>query len=210
MSLHPISFGHAFRFAWATFRLRYGLFLVSLLTLFIAWVVLEIAVIAGQHLGLWWWIVAHLTFLFFFAGIEAGLLGIALALCEDREPTYFDVFKHLANGPIFLTGQLVYLLIVAGGLLLLVIPGLYLGARYSFFGFGLLARDASLTQSFRQSAKLSAGRSGNLFGVLVFLSIINVLGAGLLGLGLLITVPLSVLTMAALYRQLSQSARART
>ncbi len=202
MKRYPISVGQAVNFAWPTFRRRFGLFTAILLTIFGAWVALEIVVIAGQRFGNVLWAVAHLAFLIFFAGIEVGFLQICLALYDGGEPTFADTFRRLAWGPKFLAGQILYLLMVVAGLVLLVVPGLYLGVRYALFGFCMVTSEADLIHSFPQSALLSAGAKTSLLAICVSLLVLNALGASLLGLGLFVTVPLSVLMMAAVYRQL--------
>ena len=204
MNCKSISIRLAVNFAWRTFRRRYGLFGAILLTIFGAWVVLEIIVITGQRFGIVLWAVAHLAFLIFFAGLQVGFVRICLAIYDGGEPTFADTFAHLAQGPRFLTGQLLYLLMVMIGLALLVIPGVYLSARYGLFGFSLAVGEADLAGSFRQSAVLSAGARACLLSILLGLLAFNLLGASLLGLGLLITVPLSLLIMTAVYRQLSR------
>jgi len=148
------------------------------------------------------WAVAHLTFFIFFAGMEVGLIQICLALHDGKEVSFTDTIANLALGPKFFVGQLIYLAMVLVGLVLIVVPGVYLGVRYSLFGFYLVTRDANLIPSFQQSAVLSKGAGTYLLIFFIFLVLLNVLGAGLLGLGLLITVPLSVLMMASVYRQL--------
>jgi len=60
-----------------------------------------------------------------------------------------------------------------------------------------------LIGSFRQSAALSSGATGQLSLLIVALLLLNVLGAAVLGLGLFATIPLSVLVMASVYRQLA-------
>ncbi len=190
-------------FASSTVKNRFGLFTAILLTIFGAWVALEMVVIAGQPFGIVVWAVAHLAFLIFFAGIEVGFLQIGLALYNGEEPTFADTFKYLALGPKFLAGQIVYLLMVLVGLALFVVPGVYLGVRYILFGFSMVTNEANLTHSFRQSAILSEGIKISLLAILVSLLVLNLLGASLLGLGLFITVPLSVLFMAAVHQQLS-------
>jgi uncharacterized membrane protein len=60
-------------------------------------------------------------------------------------------------------------------------------------------------RSFQRSADLSAGVKKYLFSISLLLLALNALGASLLGLGLLITVPLSVLIMTAIYRRLSMA-----
>jgi hypothetical protein len=198
-----ISIREAFNFAWSIFKNRFGLFTAVLLTIFGAWVALEIVVVAGQRFGILLWAGAHLAFLIFVSGIEIGFIQVCLALYDGREPTFADFFKHLALGPRFLAGQIVYLLMFALGLLLLIVPGVFLGVRYALFGFCMAAGETNLMRSFQQSAILSMGAKANLLWILVALLVLNVLGASLLGAGLFITVPLSVLMMTAVYRRLS-------
>lgn len=199
----PFSVGQAVNFAWPTFKKHFGLFASILLTTFGAWVTLEIIVIAGQRFGIVWWVLAHLAFLIFFAGVEVGFLHTGLVLYDGGEPTFIDTFRYLALGPKFLAGQVTYVLMIVVGLPLFVVPGLYLGVRYAFFGFCLVNGKAELIHSFQQSAILSSGAKSSLLGILVSLLVLNVLGASLLGLGLFVTIPLTVLMMTAVYQQLS-------
>src|SRR5215472_6134904 len=193
--MHPISVRQAFDFAYPIFKKRFALFTTVLLTLFSAWVALEIVVITGQRFGfgIVLWSIAHLAFLIFFAGMELGFLQICLALYDGKEPKFADAFKHLALGPKFLAGQILYLLMVAIGLLLLVVPGAYLSVRYGLFGFCMVAGEIDLMRCFQRSATLTRGSTARLLWFFVVLLFLNALGASLLGLGLLITVPLSAL-----------------
>jgi hypothetical protein len=198
-----LSIRQAVTFAWPTFKKHFVLFAAILLTIAAAWVVLEVVVVAGQRLGLVWWAAAHLAFLVFVAGIEAGWVRVCLALYDGGEPAFADIFGHLALGPWFLAAQLIYLFLVLVGLALLVVPGLYLGTRFALFGFPLATGEADLIRSFQRSALLTTGTRLSLFGALLSLLIFNVLGACLLGIGLFVTLPLSVLILTAVYRQLS-------
>jgi hypothetical protein len=200
---NPISVRQAFNFAWPIFKKRFGLFTAVLLTIFGAWVTLEIVVVAGQRFGILLWAVVHLAFLIFVAGVEVGFLRICLVLYEGGEPTFADTFKHLAMGPKFLAGQMLFLLMVVIGLLLLVFPGVYLSVRYGLFGFFMAAGEPNLMRTFQQSAILSTGTKTYLLWIFVALLVFNALGASLFGLGLFFTVPLSVLMMTAVYRKLS-------
>ena len=203
-----ISIRQAFKIASPILKKRFGLFTAVLLTLFGAWVALEIVVITGQRFGILLWAAAHVAFLIFVAGVEVGFLQICLDLCDRGKPTYADAFTQLTLGPKFLAGQMLYLLMVVIGLLLLVVPGIYLGVRYALFGFCLATGETNLMRSFQHSAILSTSSKTYLLWILVFLLVLNVLGASLLGIGLFITVPLSVLMMTTIYRQLSTRSRA--
>jgi len=199
----PISMRHAFDFAWPTLEKRFGLFTAVLLTILAAWVVLEIVVIAGQRFGIVLWAVMHLAFLIFFAGAELGFLQICRALRDGKDPAFADTFAYLPLGPKFLAAQILYLLLVVIGLLLLVVPGVYLSARYALFGFCFAGGETDLLRCFQQTALISKGATASLLRVLAALLLLNALGASLLALGLFISVPLSVLIMTDVYHQLT-------
>jgi uncharacterized membrane protein len=199
----PLSLRAAFQFAWRALWQRFGLFAAILLTFGAAWVILEVVVIGGQRFGIGLWAVAHLAFLIFFAGLEAGFARMCLDLYDRRTPTFTDAFARLALGPMLVAGQIIYLLLVVIGLALLVVPGLYLASRFSLFAFCLVDDQPSLIDSFRHSAALSNGTLGQLALLSASLFLLNVLGACVLGLGLFVTIPLSVLMLAAVYRQLT-------
>jgi hypothetical protein len=199
----PISMRHAFDFAWPTFKKRFGLFTAVLLTILAAWVVLEIVVIAGQRFGIVLWAAMHLAFLIFFAGVELGLLQICRALRDGKVPAFADAFAYLALGPKFLAAQILYLLMVVIGLLLLIVPGVYLGVRYALVGFCFADGETDLRRCFQQSALLTKGATAGLLRILAALFVFNVLGASLLAVGLFISVPLSALILTDVYRQLT-------
>jgi uncharacterized membrane protein len=194
---------HAFDFAWPAFKKHFGLFASVLLTIFGAWVVLEIVVIAGQRFGILLWAVMHLAFLVFFAGVEVGLIQTCRALSDGKAPAFAETFACLPLGPKFLAAQILYLLMVVIGLLLLVVPGVYLGVRYALFGFCFADGERNPLRCFQRSAILTKGATTGLLWILAALFVLNLLGASLLALGLFITVPLSVLIMTDVYRQLT-------
>ena len=203
MKHRPISMRHAFDFAWPTFKKRFGLFTAVLLTILAAWVVLEIVVIAGQRFGIVLWAAMHLAFLIFFAGVELGLLQICRALRDGKDPEFADTFAYLPLGPKFLAAQILYLLMVVIGLLLLIVPGVYLGVRYALVGFCFADGETDLRRCFQQSALLTKSATAGLLRILAALFVFNVLGASLLAVGLFISVPLSALILTDVYRQLT-------
>jgi hypothetical protein len=133
------------------------------------------------------------------------VLHACVELRSGRRPTYGEAFRSLRLAPQFLAAHLLYLLLVGAGLVALVVPGLYVAARYAFFGFEVAAGHG-LWPSFVRSANLTALSIARLGGLLVLLLLLNLLGAAVLGLGLLITAPLSLLVLTDVYRQLAQAA----
>lgn len=195
----------AINFAWTTFKTHYRLLIAILLVVVGAWIALEVLVIAGQSLGVMWWLAAHLGFLVIVAGIAVGFLHTCLALYDGEAPTLRGALGYLAAGPEFLVGQILYGSLTIIGLVVFIVPGLYWGARYAFLGFCQVEGGKNMLLSFRESARLSTGKRIELLTILGSLLILNVVGACMLGIGLLITIPLSTLFMTAIYRQGSES-----
>jgi hypothetical protein len=205
MNPNPPSIRKAINFAWATYKEHYGLFAAMILTFFASWVVLEVAVVVGQKHGLLLWTVAHLIFFLFFAGLEVGRIQVCLALLDEKQVSYSDIFRGLHLGIKFFAAQSIYLVMVLVGLVLLIIPGIYFGIRYSLFGFYFVEGNSDLKQSFQQSAVTSQGSMRFLLLFFIIIFLLNILGASLLGIGLIVTIPLSVLMTTSIYRQLSET-----
>jgi hypothetical protein len=197
-----LSVRRAALFAWPTFKKHVGLLAAIVLTFVAAWALLEVLVIAGQRFGILLWAVAHLAFLIVCAGLQLGLLRVCLDLYDGGQPRFRDALGQLAMGPRFLAGEVLYLLMVGTGIVLMVVPGLCVTARYSLFGLSIASGERSLLRSFQHSAALTAGVRIRFAAVCFALLILNVLGISLLGVGLLVTIPVSALIMTAVYRQL--------
>ena len=149
--------------------------------------------------------IAHLSFFIVFAGMEVGFVQICLAIHDGKQVFYSDIFRGLPLGARFLAVQLVYFVTVLVGLVLLVVPGVYFGTRFSLYGFYFVEGNPNLKQSFQQSVVTSQGSMWFLFWFSVLIFLFNILGASLLGIGLIVTIPLSGLMKTFVYRQLSNS-----
>jgi len=202
MKPNPPSIREAFHFAWKVYKEQFGLFTACMLTFFATWVVLEIIVIAGQRFGVWLWAAAHISFFIVFAGMEVGFIQICLALYDGKQVRYADLFRELRLGVNFFLVQFVYFVIVLVGLALLIVPGVYLGTRFTFYAFSFAEGKPNLKQSFQESEVISRDSIGFLFWFSVLVILMNLAGASLLGIGLLLTVPLSILMKVDIYRQM--------
>jgi hypothetical protein len=202
MHLHQASIRKAFDFAWVTFKNRSGLFTAIMLTFLALWVILEVIVVAGQRMGFLLWAIAHLGFVVIFAGLEIGFIRVCLACYDGKQIHYSDIFGELRYGANFLLVQLVYFVMSILGFVFLVVPGAYLSAKYGLYAFHFAEADLNWKGSLQQSAMTSQGSWGFLFWFSLVIFLFNILGASILGIGLLITVPLSVLMKTSIYRQL--------
>lgn len=193
----------AFDFAGITFKANFGLLAACVLTFFGSWVVLEVLVIAGQRLGFIWWFATHISFFIIFAGLEVGFIRMCLSIHNNEQVAYADIFQALHLGVKYLFVQLVYFGTILIGLVLLIVPGLYYGTRYSLYGQVFAEGNASLKQAFRHSAGISQGAMRVIFWLGVTTILLNIAGASFLGVGLIVTVPISALMKAYIYRHLT-------
>jgi hypothetical protein len=193
-----------FRIAWAAFKANRRVFVISELILFGSWVSLELAVVAVHRWGVFPNLALHLAFLFLFSGLMVGIQSIALQVVDGFVPTLRCLPAMLDHGPSFLLALCVYTVAVACGLLLLVAPGVYVAVRYALFGHILASRRVSGLEALREAGALSQGRWWKVCGFLLLLLALNLAGAALLGLGLLVSFPVSLLAASSFLRTLQR------
>ena len=206
MDQNLISLRDAFTFARIKYKNHYLLFIAIMFTFFAIWVLLEIIVFAGQKLGIVFWAVAHLVFFMVFAGLQVGFIQICLAVVEGRAVSYSNLFSSLSLGVRFFMAQLFYLALCLVGFVLLIIPGFYWLTQYTMNGFCMAAHSTDLLSSFQNSAQISKNSKFSLFILLMAIILLNLVGASLLGVGLFVTVPVSVLVKTYVFKQLESSA----
>ncbi len=129
--------------------------------------------------------------LFLMQSLAAGFLLVAFYIVSGREivfENFFDGFKYFAALLLF---SLVSTLLIFVGFLALILPGIYLSVGYIFTPFFIVFRKMDFWQAMEASRKLVHPQWFSIFGFLLVLALINLLGFLALGVGLLITVPLS-------------------
>jgi hypothetical protein len=191
-----------FETGWRLFKSRASVFVVSMLFLFLSWAVLEIAVVLLHRLGFVVWLVLHLGWLFLFSGMLVGLHVMALKSVDGEIPHVGDLFGSLERGPAYLLALSIYCLAVSGGLVFLIVPGIYLAIRYCLFAQVITDTSASALAALRKAAALAQGNWAPLGALFLIAFLLNIAGMALLGLGLIISFPVSLLAIAGFYRSL--------
>lgn len=133
--------------------------------------------------------------------VMLAMTRVALQLHDGVKPDFSDKAKLVAGfGRYFLTA-LLYGLIVFGGFLLLVVPGFIWAMQFAFALFLTVEHGREPVEALKESSRLTRGHRWELFLFSLALAGINLVGAMLVGLGLIFTVPLSVLAMTYVYRR---------
>ena len=87
-------------------------------------------------------------------------------------------------------------------IILIIIPAVYISVRLQFYNYFLLDEESGIIESIKRSAEISKGYVGELFLLGAVLSIIILVSIIPLGLGLLISIPLSTMATSYVYLKL--------
>lgn len=116
---------------------------------------------------------------------------VSAKLLQGRTPQFQDFFWGFNFFLPLLLVTLVGGTLTAIGLLLLIIPGVYLMVGYLFASALVVDRGLDFWPALELSRRTLNPRWFSIFGFLLLLMLINLGGALMLGLGLLITIPLT-------------------
>ena len=101
----------------------------------------------------------------------------------------------------YLIGSILYGLIVLGGMLLLIIPGIIWMIKFQFFSY-LIIEGLGPVEALKKSAQITRGAKRELFVFGFILVGITILGVLCLFIGLFATIPTTLLAVAFVYRKL--------
>lgn len=133
--------------------------------------------------------------------IAAGIFVISLKHIQNRDTDFGEVFSHFDKAiPLFLTFLLLYILMVIG-FLLFIIPGIYLMVSYVLALPLVIDRNLSPWEALETSRKALTKRWFSVFGLVLLLLLIMIVGMIPFGIGLIWTAPMMALSYAVLYRQ---------
>lgn len=134
--------------------------------------------------------------------LGAGLYIVAFKLIKQRATTFSDFFRGFNNFlPLFLASLVTGILTLIG-FALLIIPGIYLAVAWMFTTLFIVDRKFDFWDAMESSRKVVSTRWFSWFGFLIVLTLINVVGFLVFGVGLLITVPLSICATAIAYQDI--------
>ena len=136
--------------------------------------------------------------------LEAGQAWVVLKGVRRRGPRVGDLFQGFRRFGDALLAYVLTSLIILVGLLLAVVPGVLFWLKYSVVFYALMDQRLSGREAMRESARLTKGHRGKIFLLGLTLLGLNILGAAAFLVGLLVTVPVSYASMAALYGRLKK------
>ncbi len=174
------------------------LLIIIILLYGVPYAIAEIALEVNVLLG----IILHIADFILTTIISIGLIKIALRFCDNEKARFRDLFSHYRLFFNYLLGLVLYGLIVFVGTLWLIVPGIIWGIQFSFFDYFIVDKKVGPIEALKRSSAITRGAKWNLFIFFLMLIGINLLGATCLLLGLFITIPITMIAWAFVYRRL--------
>jgi len=198
------SVGDAISYGWNAYWKNVGPMVLITLVIFV--VQFLISIVGSGTNG----VIARvvLQMLSFVVGIvlAMGLIRASLAVCEGRTP---EVSMLLETDGFFnyLVAAILFGIAVFVGLVLCIIPGIILAVVFQYFGFAIVQHpELGAVDALKRSAEITKGYRWQLFGLVLLLILINLVGLLACGVGLLFTYGISAIAIAYAYKTLSGQA----
>jgi len=202
--MHTISVRESLRFGWETFKKR-PLFFIGVVVAVIV-VTSILTSVTPENPRAAFPVLLTIAVLALNMLIEMGLVAFAIKAHDDVEKvTLHDLWHPQAFlkyvGVKILTGIIVIL-----GLILLVVPGVIAALALMFATYLVIERNLGPVDALKESVRITKGNRWKLFLLALAMLALNILGAIALLVGLLITIPVSLLALAHVYRTLAGKA----
>jgi hypothetical protein len=138
--------------------------------------------------------------------LSIGITKISLKFADGQKAEIADLWQHYRLFVPYFFTMVVYTLIVAAGLVLLIVPGIIWGVRFSQAPYLVVDQGVGVGEALRRSSELTQGSRWALFLFWMVLAGIVFLGFLALVVGLVVAAPTAVVAAAHVYRQLQRAA----
>lgn len=195
----PFSIAEALRFAWSTLTAHLNpLVVFGIVGAFLA--LMNSALQRSGAVGG----VLSIGVQVLMAMLVMALIRVALRL-HDGAPldlSISDPQRALHGFPGYLVTSLLYAIIVAVGFALLIVPGVIWMVQFGYAMVLVADEGLSPIDALKESSRLTKGHKGQLVLFALALFGINLLGLLAIGVGVVFTMPLSVVAAVAVFRSL--------
>ena len=134
--------------------------------------------------------------------VMMGAIKIYLRFCDGEKGEFSDLFSCYPLFFKYLVGSILYGLIVVVGLILLIIPGIVWAIKFQFFDYLIVDKGLGPIDALEKSSEITRGVKWDLFIFGILLGIINLMGFLCLMIGLFVTIPVTMVAIAFVYRKL--------
>lgn len=199
--MNTLSIKDCLRYGWETFKSRPQIFIAAGAIIFAIQLVMNLLEKTAEDSA---------------AALPFALVALAIGLLIEMGTVNFILRAHDAVESTrvqdlwfprpfwrFLGAGILTMLAVLAGLVLLIVPGIIVAIALSFTFYFIIDKDFGPIEALKASWSTTKGKWLKLLGLMLTLAGLNILGALALLVGLVVTVPVSMLAMVHAYRTLS-------
>lgn len=140
--------------------------------------------------------------------VGMGIIKISLKITAGESVAFDDIFSQTHLFFSYVGGNILYGFIVFAGLLLLIIPGFLWLVSYWFFPYVLIDKESGIFAALSEAKRISKGIRLELFKFMIVMGALNLAGVLTFFVGLFITVPITAVATAHVYRSLINKQKA--
>ena len=134
--------------------------------------------------------------------IFIGIHIMGMRHAENKSVSAGSIFNYFARVPAVFLCYLIMTIMIMLGLILLILPGIYLMIAYMYSMPLVVEKNMPAWQALEVSRKALTRKWFPIFGLLLLMGLINILAIFTLGIAWIWTIPWSVLTMSMVYTKL--------
>ncbi len=193
---HRIVIGEAIEFGWNSVKSHLGFFI----GVFLLFAALSFMISNAHAIG------TRIVLGLLVSGMSLGYIKVAIDIADKKSPEFKELFSCFSLLLKYLIALVLYTVVVSVGLALFVIPGIIWAVQFGFYPFVIVKERMWPLAALRKSSNLTSGVKGRLITFALALFGINLLGVIALGIGIIVTIPLSIIAAAHVFRQLEKNA----
>lgn len=137
--------------------------------------------------------------------VSIGLITVYLKVLRGEDTAISDFFSNYNLLPTYFGTSFLYSIIVALGFILLIIPGIIFGLMFSLYSYFVVDKKLGVIEALKASKSATFGSKWDLFLLMLASLGLNILGLLALGVGLLVTVPITLAAWTWIYLKLSSN-----
>ncbi len=134
--------------------------------------------------------------------LYAGFFIVGKKILHDEPYEFGDFFKGFDYLLHLFLGNFIVGIFVAIGIVLLIIPGIYLGVAYAWVSLFIVFAGKEFWPAMELSRKVISKKWFSFLGFLIVLGLINLAGLIALGIGILVTAPATMLALFAAFHDI--------
>jgi len=191
----------AFDYGWSSMKPNFWFFASVLAFVFIMYTALSYLMKHSGSLN------TVLTIIYYFVCIlvSIGLIKIALKIYEKKKNDFLDIINSYEQFLDYLIASIIYGIILFVGFILLIVPGIIMMSRLMFYPYLIVNKNMGPIKALKKSWEITQDHTSQVFVFWLMSSLINIIGMLVFGIGLFVSIPVTLMAQAYVYKQLMGS-----